>query len=127
MTSSPFDGFDNLFGPNGLLGASRPGAKKKAEKGVPWEAKIIDGKYYIPLSQVADLLKENDVLPAVRKGIENRVETQRLKEQQKAHNASVKIEDVETGLCNGKPGELHPLCIVSSKEHEPHFVEVNKK
>lgn len=57
----------------------RPGpSKKQKEKGLPWEAKIIDGVYYIPLSQVADLLRQNNVLPAVRRGVEQRVEAQRL-------------------------------------------------
>jgi hypothetical protein len=49
-----------------------PKAPKKPEKGIPWNAKEIDGKYYVPLEQVAELLKQNEVLPAVRRGIENR-------------------------------------------------------
>lgn len=48
-------------------------ASKKTEKGIPWEAKVIDGQYYIPLRQVAELLEQNDILPAVRAGIERRV------------------------------------------------------
>jgi hypothetical protein len=52
----------------------RAASAKKEEKGVAWEAKVIDGKYYIPLSQVAELLKLNGVLPKVRAGIERRVE-----------------------------------------------------
>lgn len=69
MTFPGGGGFENLFGTSpGPLGP------KKEEKGVPWEAKVIDGKYYIPLSQVADLLKANGVLPKVRAGIERRVE-----------------------------------------------------
>ena len=56
----------------GNLGGKVP--MKKPEKGVPWEAKVIDGKYYIPLSQVADLLEQNGVLPAVTEGIKRRVE-----------------------------------------------------
>lgn len=72
QTHNPFD----LFGPGSPFTVS---AKKKPEKGVPWEAKIIDGKYYIPLSQVSDLLGANDVLPAVKKGIDARVEAQELR------------------------------------------------
>lgn len=53
-----------------------PPAKPKPEKGVPWEAKVIDGQYYVPLRQVAELLAANDVLPAVRKGIDARVKSQ---------------------------------------------------
>lgn len=65
-----FDGpLGDLFG-----GASRPSGPKKEEKGIPWEAKVIDGKFYIPLSQVADLLEANAVLPKVTEGIKRRVE-----------------------------------------------------
>jgi hypothetical protein len=63
-----FDGASS--GPSGRT----PAFSKKEEKGVPWEAKVIDGKYYIPLSQVADLLEANDVLPKVTAGIRRRVE-----------------------------------------------------
>lgn len=78
MSAHAGRGFDDILG--GMFGSSPgPSGRKSAfdpkeEKGVPWEAKVIDGKYYIPLSQVADLLKENDVLPKVRAGIERRVE-----------------------------------------------------
>lgn len=61
-------GFEDLFG---ALGAKVP--PKKPEKGIPWEAKVINDEYYIPLRQVADLLEQNDVLPAVREGIRRRV------------------------------------------------------
>lgn len=62
--------FGGSPGPSG----SRPSAfGKREEKGIPWEAKVIDGKYYIPLSQVYDLLLANDVLPKVRAGIQRRV------------------------------------------------------
>lgn len=54
---------DLLDGPFG-----RP--PKKPEKGLPWRAKTIDGKMYVPLEQVVELLEQNDVLPAVRKGLE---------------------------------------------------------
>jgi hypothetical protein len=69
----PFDGpLGDLFGgarprPSGQI-------RKPEEKGLPWEAKVIDGEYYIPLRQVAELLKQNNVLPKVRAGIERRVE-----------------------------------------------------
>lgn len=60
----------NLFG-----GSSGPsGSIKREEKGIPWEAKVIDGQYYVPLRQVGELLRQNGVLPKVRKGIERRVE-----------------------------------------------------
>jgi hypothetical protein len=68
MTSSPFD---NPFGQS-LDDLVRGAKKKQPEKGIPWNAKEIDGRYYVPLEQVAELLKQNDVLPAVRRGIENR-------------------------------------------------------
>jgi hypothetical protein len=73
-----YPGGGGLFdGPLGdILGgaSSRPSGPKKEEKGVAWEAKVIDGKYYVPLSQVADLLKANGVLPKVTEGIKRRVE-----------------------------------------------------
>lgn len=67
------DLFDDLDGYR-----RRPSTPKKKvpEKGIPWEAKIIDGDYYVPLRQVAELLAANDALPAVRKGIEGRVRAQ---------------------------------------------------
>lgn len=58
-----------------------PQGPKKSEKSVPWEAKVIDGVYYVPLSQFAEVLALNDVLPAVRRGIEDRVEAQRLRRE----------------------------------------------
>ena len=67
-------GFGDLFG--GAKGAGKP-APKKAEKGLPWAAKTIDGEYYVPLSQVVELLEQNDVLPAVRKGLQARVDAKR--------------------------------------------------
>ncbi len=74
MVFPPGGGFEDLFGAFPGSSGPRPSVAKKEEKGVPWEAKVIDGKYYIPLSQVAELLKANDVLPKVRAGIERRVE-----------------------------------------------------
>lgn len=80
MSSSPFESFDETF--TSMFGGTLPNlAKKQPEKGVPWEAKVIDGAYYVPLSQVADLLKANKVLPAVTKGIVNRVEMQRMRKE----------------------------------------------
>jgi hypothetical protein len=74
MSFMPGGGFEDLFG--AFPGSSGPKSfiKPKEEKGVPWEAKVIDGQYYIPLRQVAELLKVNNVLPKVRAGIERRVE-----------------------------------------------------
>lgn len=43
------------------------------EKGLPWTAKKIDGKLYVPLEQVIELLQQNNVLPAVRRGLEKHV------------------------------------------------------
>lgn len=57
------ESFGDLFS---RLGAPKP----KPEKGIPWAAKNIDGKIYVPLEQVVELLRSNDVLPAVRKGLE---------------------------------------------------------
>lgn len=79
MTQSSGDMFGDLFGPGSPFSVPAP---KKPEKGVPWEAKIIDGKYYIPLSQVSDLLEANKVLPAVNKGIKARVEMQALRHKE---------------------------------------------
>lgn len=62
-------------GSPGPSGPKRQAFSSKEEKGIPWEAKIIDGNYYIPLSQVAELLEANGVLPKVTAGIKRRVET----------------------------------------------------
>lgn len=122
MTQGPNDMFGDLFGPNSPFSPTRPPAKKKPEKGLPWQAKIIDDKYYVPLEQVAELLKENDVLPAVRKGIEKRVEAQKLATESTFKPTT--FDNVETGLCSGQEGNLHPLCIVSNTTHDMHTVEV---
>lgn len=74
---------------NGLFGKARSKINSE-EKGVPWEAKIIDGKYHVPLSQVTDLLRENGVLPKVRVGIEQRVEKGPPKTAQKFGNETTK-------------------------------------
>lgn len=71
LLKGPFgDGLNHSMKGQGPL--SQPAPKKK-EKGVPWSAKIIKGKYYVPLEQVVELLKQNEVLPAVRRGIEDRI------------------------------------------------------
>ncbi len=68
------DIYGGIFGPQFKFpNAPKAEPAKKAEKGIPWAAKVIDDQYYVPLSQVAELLASNDVLPAVRKGIEARV------------------------------------------------------
>lgn len=77
-----FDDFSSGFGDllGGAKGAQKDAQKpapKKAEKGLPWAAKTIDGEYYVPLSQVVELLEQNDVLPAVRKGLQARVDAKR--------------------------------------------------
>lgn len=130
------DMFGDLFGsPQGFPYSqpprpSRPAPKKKVEKGPDggWHAKVIDGQYYVPLAEVANLLRANDVLPAVRKGIDRRVEAQEIKAKMDvAPPKPETIEDVETGLCNGVPGQLHPFCIVGDHRHEAHMVEVTRK
>mgnify|MGYP000085361177 CR=1 FL=1 len=80
MATPPGGDFEDIMssffgGSPGPSGSSRRAFAPKEEKGVPWEAKVIDGKYYIPLSQVADLLEANGVLPKVTAGIKHRVET----------------------------------------------------
>ena len=125
MTSNPGDMFGDLFGPNSPF--NQTPAKKKPEKGPDggWHAKIIDGQYYVPLAEVAQLLKANDVLPAVRKGIEKRVEDQKLKLQAESFKPTL-FTEVETGLCSGQPNDRHPLCIVSTTPHDMHTVEVKR-
>jgi len=76
------DQFGDFGRRKGFLGdvggsPSKP-APKKTEKGLPWAAKTIDGEYYVPLSQVVELLESNDVLPAVRKGLQARVDAKRM-------------------------------------------------
>lgn len=56
--------FDKNFGKKG---------EKKPEKAPPWMAKMIDGKYYVSLEQVLELLEMNNVLPAVQKGLKRRI------------------------------------------------------
>lgn len=63
--------FGDLFG-----GRPYPGAepsKKTPEKAPIWEAKEIDGKLYVSLEQVAELLSMNDVLPDVLRGLKRRL------------------------------------------------------
>lgn len=52
-------------------------SRRRVEKGVAWEAKVINGVYYVPLSQVAQLLDDNKALPRVSKGIKARVQAQK--------------------------------------------------
>lgn len=71
--------YDNSFGDLGDIfgGRSAPRtspAPAKEETGIPWEAKVIDGKYYVPLEQVGELLENNKVLPKVRAGIKRRTD-----------------------------------------------------
>lgn len=66
---NPFDAFQGVFGNSSL---SKP-SENKPEKGLPWNAKEWNGKLYLPLEQVIELLKQNDVLPAVRAGLEKHI------------------------------------------------------
>lgn len=47
--------------------------EKKPEKAPVWEARIIEGKRYVSLNQVLELLEMNDVLPGVQKGLKRRL------------------------------------------------------
>lgn len=65
--------FNDLF--DTLGGSKLPRTTpKKPEKGLPWRAKSINGELYVPLEQVVELLKQNEVLPAVRRGLEKHLE-----------------------------------------------------
>jgi hypothetical protein len=79
MSTPTPDYFSSLFGSGFMTPRPTPPAKPKPERGVPWEAKTINGEYYVPLRQVADLLDSNGVLPAVCRGIKFRVETKKTK------------------------------------------------
>jgi len=71
MSSNPFENLGGLFDNNfGAKVPRTPTPKKSPEKGLPWAAKTIDGKLYLPLEQVVELLRRNNVLPAVRRGLE---------------------------------------------------------
>lgn len=65
MDPNPFSEFDKL---DAMFYSFA--AKKKPEKGLPWRARTIDGEMYVPLAQVVELLAQNNVLPAVRRGLE---------------------------------------------------------
>lgn len=65
--SDPFSGMFDGFPP--LV----PPAKPPVEKGLPWRAKEINGKLYLPIEQVCELLEQNNVLPAVRRGLEKHI------------------------------------------------------
>ncbi len=57
--------FEDLLG-----GIFKEPPKPAPEKGIPWHAKEIDGNLYVPITDVIELLTQNDVLPAVRRGLE---------------------------------------------------------
>lgn len=57
---NPFDQFDGVFKSSGLA------TPVKEEKGVAWEAKLIDDKLYLPIEQVLELLESNSVLPKMQ-------------------------------------------------------------
>lgn len=44
--------------------------QKTPEKGIRWHRKTFEDKAYVPLSDVIELLRVNDVLPAIRRGLE---------------------------------------------------------
>lgn len=46
---------------------------KKPEKAPIWEAKQFEGRRYVSLEQVIELLEMNDVLPAVQEGLRRRI------------------------------------------------------
>lgn len=62
----PFEAFNKTF-PS--FGKTKP----KVEKGLPWHAKEFNGKLYLPIDEVCELLKQNDVLPQVRRGLEKHI------------------------------------------------------
>lgn len=66
---NPFDVFDGVFGTTPPSERTRP----RPEKGLPWRAKQIDGKLYLPIEQVCELLEQNGVLPQVRRGLEKHI------------------------------------------------------
>lgn len=77
MTFPGGGGFEDLFG--AFPGSSGPKSfikkpEPKVQKGLPWRAKVIEGQFYIPLEQVAELLEQNGVLDKVSEGIRRRVE-----------------------------------------------------
>jgi hypothetical protein len=57
------DPMENLRG----LFDGPPPAPPKPERGVRMVAKTIDGVKYVPLSDVCDLLKLNEVLPGIER------------------------------------------------------------
>lgn len=66
---NPFDQFEGLFGSTGLS------APVKEEKGVAWEAKVIDHKLYLPAEQVLQLLESNAVLPKMQARLDAHIRT----------------------------------------------------
>lgn len=72
-SDDPFNLLNDIFGTSALRNTN----PKKPEKGLPWAAKRIDGKLYLPIEQVVELLKQNDVLPAVRRGLERHINNEK--------------------------------------------------
>lgn len=64
----PFDIFGGAIPPSMV-----PPTTPKVEKGLPWRAKEINGKLYLPIEQVCELLEQNNVLPQVRRGLEKHI------------------------------------------------------
>lgn len=66
--NDPFEAFHGFTSP--------PAFPKEPveEKGLIWEAKEFNGKLYLPIGQVIELLKQNNVLPKVRAGLERHVQ-----------------------------------------------------
>lgn len=95
MVFPPGGGFEHLFG-----ATPGPSGSKKEEKGVPWNAKVLDDQYYVPLSQVAELLEANDVLPKVTAGIRRRVNAGPKQKEEKSP-ASERMADINRGYRRG--------------------------
>ncbi len=72
--------FGDMFGggPSGF-GTQFPTSRPDAEKGVAWDAKLLGGKLYVPLEQVAELLKNNDILPKMQERINMHIQVQNEK------------------------------------------------
>ena len=124
MAGNPGDMFGDLFGSSNPF--LTPPKKKGPEKGPNggWRAKIIKDEHYVPMSQVVELLSNNEILPGMRKRLEDHISAHQAKVAAEAVMPT--IEGVETGLCSGEVGRHHPFCIVGDHQHEAHFVEVTK-
>jgi len=66
---------EGLFGDSGPSGFGTQFGKQPEEKGVAWEAKEIDGKLYVSLEQVLELLENNNILPKMRERLRARTQT----------------------------------------------------